>query len=122
MTFQKGCIPWHKGKKIGSKSPRWNPDRNSYFVLHNWVVEQLGKPLKCETCLTTSAKRFDWANISGKYKRNLKDWKRLCRSCHLKLDYTEERKIKLVQSTLKSQGIDHYRKIGRRGLITKHSL
>lgn len=27
-----------------------------------------------------------WANLDGKYTRNLTTWKWLCRSCHLRMD------------------------------------
>ncbi len=25
---------------------------------------------------------FNWANISQEYKRDIKDWKQLCKKCH----------------------------------------
>lgn len=53
-----------------------------YKILHYWVERQLGKPMKCDNCGTITAKRFEWANIGGEYKRDLSDWKRLCTSCH----------------------------------------
>ena len=31
-------------------------------------------------------KRYHWANISGEYKRDLTDYKRLCVSCHRYFD------------------------------------
>jgi len=39
-------------------------------------------PSKCEFCGTTQAKRFEWANIDGEYRRNLDDFIRLCKKCH----------------------------------------
>lgn len=70
----------------GENHPRWNSNRKSYYVLHQWVNEKLGKPKKCEYCGNISAKRYDWANKSGKYLKRLNDWIRLCRSCHIKYD------------------------------------
>ena len=58
-----------------------------YRMLHYWVEKQLGKPKRCEECLMDDpSRRYDWANISGEYRRDVADWKRLCRSCHAKMD------------------------------------
>lgn len=63
-----------------------------YGTVHMWVKRELGKPKECENCLRADAKMYDWANISGDYKRDLTDWKRLCRSCHLYWDRQPERR------------------------------
>lgn len=96
-----GVAPWNKGRTgvysketierirlntRGEKSSQWVGDNVSYIGLHNWINNQLGKPSLCENCETTSSKRFDWANISGEYKRDLDDWVRLCRRCHTLVD------------------------------------
>lgn len=57
-----------------------------YQRIHKHIRNTLGKPSKCENCGTTESKVFDWANISHKYKYDLNDWIRLCRSCHVKYD------------------------------------
>lgn len=59
-----------------------------YRLVHYWVERMLGKPSLCTECGTTEAPVFDWANLSGEYKRELSDWKRLCRSCHTYMDRT----------------------------------
>lgn len=74
--------------KKDSKSPNWKGSRVGKAALHNWVERKLGKLRKCEHCGTTNAKQYDWANKSQKYKRNLDDWIRLCRSCHAKYDHS----------------------------------
>lgn len=58
-----------------------------YRMLHLWVEKQLGKPKICVLCKTTSAKRFEWANISGEYIKDTSDWRRLCPSCHRREQY-----------------------------------
>lgn len=73
--------------KRGEYSPNWKGDDVKKDALHNWVERQLGKPRKCEHCKTTEAKKYEWSNISQKYKRDLKDWQRLCTKCHSKYDY-----------------------------------
>ena len=96
-----GIAPWNKGKtgvyskntlkKIsegasGERSSQWVGDNVSYTGLHGWINRQLGKPNWCENCGLTTAKVYDWANISGEYKRDLNDWARLCRRCHMLID------------------------------------
>src|SRR3990167_9488287 len=61
---------------------------------NDWVRLHFGKANKCEepTCiyprkdwdgrLMEKPKRYEWANISGKYKRERSDWETLCPSCH----------------------------------------
>lgn len=64
----------------------WKGDKVGYGALHTWIQHKLGKPRKCEDCKSITALRYEWANISGKYSRDLSDWKRLCKSCHIKFD------------------------------------
>lgn len=74
--------------RVGEKSNQWKGDDVGYSGLHYWVYKQLGKPKECENCETIKAKKFEWANISGKYKRDISDWARLCASCHRLFDNT----------------------------------
>lgn len=111
--FQKGYTPWNKGKhgyknnypevrkeKVelseshrqnikesvlrGNNHPMWKGKDVGYTALHEWVENQLGKPNECEHCLAIDAKKFEWANKSGNYLREVSDWIRLCTSCHRK--------------------------------------
>lgn len=68
------------------KLRRFSGTLSEYKALHYWVGQQLGKPSLCRHCGTTSAKRFEWANISGKYLKDVEDWVRLCKKCHCKMD------------------------------------
>lgn len=58
----------------------------SYRGLHSWVSKRLGKPRLCEKCGSSIEKMYDWANKSHLYKKDLNDWIRLCRSCHIQYD------------------------------------
>lgn len=64
----------------------------TYESAHVWIKRKLGKPNDCENCGTKTAKTYDWANISGDYKRDISDWKRLCRSCHIYWDRQPHRR------------------------------
>lgn len=71
---------------LNEKHPLWKGDNVGYTGLHQWVRRKLGTPSRCEFCFTEEKRRYQWANISRKYKRDLNDWIRLCPSCHKKWD------------------------------------
>jgi len=59
---------------------------NEYHALHQWVRRKLGNPRKCEACDATDKKVYHWANASGNYLPDTKDWLRLCPGCHAIMD------------------------------------
>jgi len=69
----------------GDKNHAWKGDRISYSGIHEWLRTHFTKPDKCAYC-GGNAGRIEWANISKKYKRNIKDFIALCSSCHKKYD------------------------------------
>lgn len=79
----------HLGKRTGTKNNKWRGNKVGYGALHDWIRRNYGKPNKCENseCSYRNPKRYEWANISGKYKRDISDWKPLCSSCHRKFDW-----------------------------------
>lgn len=90
--FKKGQKNPYEEKRLanlarGERSPRWNPNP-TYSGIHQWVYKTLGKPMTCTECGVTSdnPKKIHWANLSGQYKRDISDWKRLCARCHFKMD------------------------------------
>lgn len=88
-----------KIKKIWSKKihPLWKGDGVSYITLHQWVQRRKGKPSKCEHCgYDKSDRDYEWANVSGKYERDLKDFIRLCIPCHKKFDVIQRREGRLI--------------------------
>lgn len=74
------CLPCAARKAGG-----WKGEDVTYSELHNWVARHRGRPSLCEHCGTTEG-LFDWANISGEYRRDLADFMRLCKSCHIRHD------------------------------------
>jgi glutamine amidotransferase-like uncharacterized protein len=73
----------------GYKVYNWMGEKGSYVAKHVWVKNHYGKPYRCENtgCTFKNPKRYEWANISGKYKRlNRNDWIMLCPSCHRRYD------------------------------------
>ena len=88
--FKKGGVPFSKEHPEilprGGHHHAWKGDQVGYLALHSWVIRNLGQPNRCEHCKSLNAKRYHWANISRQYKRDLKDWIRLCASCHVNFD------------------------------------
>jgi len=88
--LQKGKCPFvFKGKN------HWNWSENpSYRAVHQWLYQNYGNACKCENpkCiyprkdkrgnLMSKPKQYQWANINGIYKRDIKNFKQLCASCH----------------------------------------
>lgn len=62
----------------------WKGDDVGYNCLHKWIKRHKHKSKLCECC--GKKKPLEIANISGKYKRNVKDYEWLCRKCHMTKD------------------------------------
>ena len=71
---------------VEANNPNWKGAKAGYQSIHNWLYLRLGKPKECGHCGSGEKKRYEWANISKKYKRDVTDWIRLCVSCHRKYD------------------------------------
>jgi hypothetical protein len=98
--FQKGLVPWNKGVK----GIHLNPDGEfkkgrhysestefkrkgvllGYHGLHGWIEKKLGKA-KWQIC-SCGRPAAEWANLSFRYMKRIKDWQAMCRSCHKKYD------------------------------------
>lgn len=76
-----------KAKISGAKSHKWKGNSAGYHAIHTWVRKNAGKPSYCEHCKTSDKrKRYEWANVSRTYKRELSDYIRLCAKCHRDYD------------------------------------
>lgn len=66
--------------------PNWLGDMVGYSALHRWVSRKLGKAKThpCKECGVLGDSQ--WANLDGKYSRNLETWGALCRRCHYHYD------------------------------------
>ena len=73
-------------KNKGDKSIAWIGDKVGYAGIHVWLKSKYGKANKCSFCISKRPSRYEWANISGKYIRDIRDWMQLCPSCHRKHD------------------------------------
>lgn len=80
-TCSRNCYYIYQPKMLERK---WAGNTN-YARLHKWIQRKLGKPSLCVFCGTSDGK-FEWSNISGKYREDISDWQRLCIKCHRKFD------------------------------------
>src|SRR5579863_3573786 len=78
----------HPPIMIGKENPMWKGNKVGYCALHDWLERWYGKAFKCENkeCKTKNPKKYQWANMTGKYKRDRNDFKMLCINCHNKMD------------------------------------
>jgi len=73
--------------KTEELSPNWKGDEVGYFGVHDWMTTHYGQPIGCDDCGTDDpVKRYEWANISGEYRRDRSDFRRLCKKCHNDFD------------------------------------
>lgn len=101
-----------KTTKLGELNPMWKGDKVLYGALHLWIKSRLKKPKKCSNCNKIS-KNIDLANISQKYKRDLKDWEWLCRRCHM---ISDGRMKIFLNSSRNSNASGRSKKKGLQGL------
>lgn len=81
LLRQKEAMP------TGKNHHYWKGDRAGYIPIHAWVARWLGKPDKCEQCGKIKYGRYiQWANRDHQYRRDFKDWMRLCTKCHFAYD------------------------------------
>ena len=74
-------------KRSGENIYNWKGEDAGYRALHNWVRRRLGKPTTCSICNNSrNARRLEWSNVSGEYRRDLMDWIQLCSKCHHEID------------------------------------
>lgn len=75
-----------KGINKGEKNGQWKGNNVGLECLHKWIRRNKPKIDICQSCQIKPS--FDLANISQKYKRDINDFKWMCRSCHMKYDYS----------------------------------
>lgn len=80
-------------------------DERYYHRVHAWVKREYGRPQECENCFTTDEVRYEWANLSEEYLKDISDWARLCVVCHHLIDGTGSKRTECR--------LGHYKGIGR---------
>ena len=84
----------HSALVSKTKNELYEGTKLSYGGVHRWVKRNAGKACSCDLCgIADDNALYDWSNISGEYKRDLSDWQRLCRKCHVIYDNTHNGRL-----------------------------
>ena len=83
--------------KKGYYNGLWKGNKVQYPALHMWVKRNKPKSQACEYCKKEG--RLDLANISGEYKRDINDFRWLCRKCHM----VEDGRLKRLKERIINQ-------------------
>jgi hypothetical protein len=81
---------------MNEKNPIWKGDKVGMVALHAWIIRHKPKSMFCEKCGKITDK-LDCANISGGYKRDISDFRWLCRRCHMIEDGRMNNFLKFAQ-------------------------
>lgn len=72
--------------QTGERNSSWRGSEAGYQAFHLRVEAARGRPSRCACCdCTDPNQRYEWANLSGRYD-DIRDYARLCLSCHRRLD------------------------------------
>jgi hypothetical protein len=91
QLFQKG-----NKKSLGEANGRWKGDKIKYSALHMWVRKWKPKSMFCEKCGKITEKLVV-ANKTGKYLRDIDDFRWLCHKCNRNDGIKMTNKIKPVK-------------------------
>ena len=83
--------PAAKRNQSGDANDSWKGRNATYHAVHRRVVALYGKPKKCEWCGSTNKRFYDWA-CTGMDYFDVKNFTRLCRSCHRHYDNQRKQK------------------------------
>lgn len=61
-------------------SRNWRSSHPGYHAVHKWLTRNYAKTGRCDDCGASG--RTEWANISGLYLRDRRDYQELCSRCH----------------------------------------
>lgn len=90
----------------------WKGDMVGKLALHDWIKCHKPQLELCEECKKVPPR--DLANISGEYKRDINDFRWLCRRCHMLSDgrldifFSWSQKIKLTPEERKDKKKEYY--------------
>lgn len=74
--------------------PRYRKaDVSNYFIIHQWIIKNYGRAVKCESHLCNKkSQNYEWALVKGcAYEKDISHFKQLCVSCHRIYDMTHEK-------------------------------
>jgi hypothetical protein len=79
----------YASERINEKNPNWRGEAVKKSALHQWIERKYGpaKMFICSFCYGDRGDRkMHWANVDGKYSRDISGWLPLCAACHVNYD------------------------------------
>jgi hypothetical protein len=72
----------------GERHYEWKGQDAGYRAKHVWINREAGRASYCfnPNCLAPNSTRFQWANVSKEYRRDVNDYIPLCATCHKNWD------------------------------------
>ena len=70
----------------GEDNVNWVGDKASYHTIHEYIRINFIKPDECQICGSKKNGNLQWANLSGEYTRDIKDYIAVCQFCHKEID------------------------------------
>lgn len=92
--------------RMGEKHPLWKGDSVSKLALHSWVKRHKPRVKLCEEC--HEAPPTDLANISQQYRRDINDFRWLCKKCHM--EEHKEQYRENIKKAMKARWKNHIKK------------
>lgn len=86
---------------------------NNYFRVHEWIIRIYGNASYCSNNPDHVNRRFEWANISGVYEKDIKHFIQLCMSCHRKMDIRPSTRLKMSKTRTGRPVYYNRRKVGQ---------
>lgn len=74
------------------KAYNWKGDKAEKTAIHKWIRKNKPKPELCEKCNKQEPR--DVANVSGKYNRDISNYRWECHSCNIKEYWQDKMGIK----------------------------
>ena len=92
-------------QRTGARTYNWKGDDVGYSALHAWVARYKEKTGVCTDCGnevgTTRRTGTEWANVSGRYLRDLDDFVELCIPCHRARDSRKTQSVRALHPVSK---------------------
>lgn len=95
----------------GENNNNWKGDAANYYSKHQYLTRNFGRPKCCDFCdiVGKEEKGGRWSihyalKKDCEYSHNINDYYKLCRRCHGKYDFTENKRLHLIKIAKAQKG------------------
>lgn len=79
-------VPRSLLKLVGGKFYKYDGRPCDFLRVHRVIARTNKRPKRCQVCLKKPLTRIEWANVTGVYDENIKNYKAMCTPCHKNFD------------------------------------